>query len=170
MRISEPIKSEWASKMQLDLQKLLSDGPYKEKYRKDMIAWSDKVRQQDYGFFCKSAIENGEPVTTIYNAVHSLHIKHFFIADSEIIIVSDIRRKNDIRYFKEKYDDKVFTIRLTCPDNIRNERGYIYTQDIDDIESECGLDSYDKWDLVLENDNSLDAQQLVDIIINKFSL
>lgn len=94
----------------------------------------------------------------------------FFIADSEIIIVSDIRRKNDIRYFKESYDDKVFTIRLTCPDNIRNERGYIYTQGIDDIESECGLDSYDKWDLVLENDNSLDEQQLVDIIINKFSL
>lgn len=77
MRISEPIKSEWASKMQLDLQKLLSDGPYKEKYRKDMIAWSDKVRQQDYGFFCKSAMENGEPVTIVYNDVLSLHITIF---------------------------------------------------------------------------------------------
>lgn len=60
VRISEPIKSEWARKMQLDLAELLSDGPYKEKYRKDMIDWSDEVRKQDYGYFCKTAMEKGK--------------------------------------------------------------------------------------------------------------
>lgn len=59
IRISEPIKSEWAKKLNLDLQMLLSDGPYKEKYRKDMIDWSDEIRAKDYGFFCRKAIQKG---------------------------------------------------------------------------------------------------------------
>lgn len=48
--------------MNLNLKELLSDGPYKEKYRKDMITWSDEVRKQDYGYFCKVAMEKGEKV------------------------------------------------------------------------------------------------------------
>ncbi|XP_061389468.1 phosphomevalonate kinase [Musca vetustissima] len=149
VRISEPIKSEWAKKMQLDLKELLSDGPYKEKYRKAMIDWSDEVRKQCYGYFCKTAMEK---------------------ANSEIIVVSDVRRMNDIRYFHETYGDKVACMRLTCPDSIRIERGFVYTPGIDDIESECGLDNYNKWDLVLENDNKLSSDHLINLIIEKFSL
>lgn len=59
IRISEPIKSHWAKEKGLDLEKLLSDGPYKEKYRKEMIIWSDSVRAKNPGFFCKAAIEEG---------------------------------------------------------------------------------------------------------------
>lgn len=55
IRISEPIKSEWATLKQLDLQRLLSDGPYKEQYRQEMIEWSDSVRKDNYGFFCEAA-------------------------------------------------------------------------------------------------------------------
>ncbi|XP_013118296.1 phosphomevalonate kinase [Stomoxys calcitrans] len=146
IRISEPIKSEWAQKMQLDLNQLLSDGPYKEKYRKDMITWSDTVRQQDYGYFCRTAMEK---------------------ANSEIVIVSDVRRKNDIRYFKEVYGEKVLCIRLSCPDIIRMERGYLFTPGIDDIESECGLDDYDNWDLHLKNDSRINPDQIVAAIIAK---
>lgn len=40
----------------------MSDGPYKEKYRLDMINWSDKVREEDPGHFCKIACENGKQV------------------------------------------------------------------------------------------------------------
>lgn len=57
IRISEPIKSHWAQEKGLDLSELLSDGPYKEKYRKEMIVWSDSVRQRDPGFFCRSSIQ-----------------------------------------------------------------------------------------------------------------
>lgn len=46
--------------MNLDLKELLSDGPYKEKYRKDMITWSDEVRAREYGYFCESAMEKGK--------------------------------------------------------------------------------------------------------------
>lgn len=57
IRISEPIKSHWAKEEGLDLNELLSDGPYKEKYRKQMIDWSDGVRQKDPGYFCRLSIE-----------------------------------------------------------------------------------------------------------------
>lgn len=57
IRISEPIKSHWAKEKGLNLTELLSDGPYKEKYRKEMIVWSDSVRQRDAGFFCRASIE-----------------------------------------------------------------------------------------------------------------
>lgn len=57
IRISEPIKSHWAQKKGLMLSELLSDGPYKEQYRKEMIVWSDSVRKSDPGFFCNASIE-----------------------------------------------------------------------------------------------------------------
>lgn len=57
IRISEPIKSHWAKERGLDLGQLLSDGPYKETYRKEMIIWSDKMRSTDPGFFCRAAIQ-----------------------------------------------------------------------------------------------------------------
>lgn len=57
IRISEPIKSHWAREKGLDLNELLSDGPYKEKYRKQMIEWSDGIRHKDPGYFCRLSIE-----------------------------------------------------------------------------------------------------------------
>ncbi|XP_075145060.1 phosphomevalonate kinase [Haematobia irritans] len=148
VRISEPIKSEWAQKMQLNLNELLSDGPYKEKYRKDMIIWSDTVRHQDYGYFCRTAMDK---------------------ANAEIVIVSDVRRKNDVRYFKEVYGNKVFCIRLTCPEEIRSQRGFTFTPGVDDIESECGLDDYHEWDLIFQNDSKVDADHITATIIDKIS-
>lgn len=73
-----------------------------------------------------------------------------------------------MKYFQENYKNKLTTIRLTCPEIVRAERGWIYTVGIDDIESECGLDDYDQWDLVIENNNQLDGNQVIDLICNKF--
>lgn len=57
IRISEPIKSHWAKEKGLNLTELLSDGPYKEQYRKEMILWSDSVRCNNPGFFCNASIQ-----------------------------------------------------------------------------------------------------------------
>lgn len=73
-----------------------------------------------------------------------------------------------MKYFREHYKNKVTTIRLTCPEIVRAERGWIYTAGVDDIESECGLDDYDQWDLVIENNNQLDGNQIIDLICTKF--
>lgn len=144
--ISEPIKTEWAKRLNLNLSELLSDGPYKEKYRKDMIEWSDSVRIKDYGFFCRSAM---------------------FRAHAEIIIVSDIRRKTDIKYFRENYGSLVLTIRINTKDTIRVERGWIFTNGVDDVPSECDLDDYNQWDVVLQNNCLSDGQSCIEILRDK---
>ncbi|CAD7086246.1 unnamed protein product [Hermetia illucens] len=149
IRISEPIKSEWAKKLNLDLQMLLSDGPYKEKYRKDMIDWSDEIRAKDYGFFCRKAIQK---------------------ATKKIIIVSDIRRRNDIKYFRDTFDDRIRTVRVSCPDEVRIARGWKFQSGVDDVESECGLDDYTDWDLKIMNDGSVDVNQIIEQIVKEFKL
>lgn len=44
IRLSGPLKECYAKDHGLDFQKLLSSGEYKEKYRKDMITWSEEIR------------------------------------------------------------------------------------------------------------------------------
>ncbi|KAH8305517.1 hypothetical protein KR018_002332 [Drosophila ironensis] len=136
VRISEPIKSEWARKLHLDLAALLSDGPYKEQYRRDMILWSDEVRSRDYGYFCRAAMEEA-----------------LARQPTPYILVSDVRRKNDIRWFRETYGpDRVLTLRLTSRPETRSSRGWVFTAGIDDVPSECDLDDYEDFDLVFAND------------------
>lgn len=144
IRISEPIKSTWAQEKQLNLTELLSDGPYKEKYRKEMIVWSDEMRSKDYGVFCKAASSK--------------------IA-KKIVIVSDIRRKTDIKWFRENFNDRIKLIRIKCDDKIRIERGWIFQSGVDDIQSECDLDDWKEWDLIIENDGTKDSE----IILNEIS-
>ncbi|XP_011196638.1 phosphomevalonate kinase [Zeugodacus cucurbitae] len=149
VRISEPIKTEWAKRLNLNLEELLSDGPYKENYRKDMIEWSDSVRIKDYGYFCRSAM---------------LHVH------AEIVIVSDIRRKTDITYFNENYGSLVLTIRINTKDSIRVERGWIFTKGVDDVPSECDLDDYNQWNIVLENNCFSDGELCIKILGDKLAI
>lgn len=143
IRISEPIKSTWAKEKNLNLAELLSDGPYKEKYRKDMIIWSDEMRAKDYGIFCRAASE------TICKPV---------------VIVSDIRRKTDIKWFRETFGEKVKLIRIKCNDDVRLVRGWKFQEGVDDIQSECDLDDWADWDLVIENEGPQGTSDIIDKI------
>lgn len=144
IRISEPIKSTWAQEKGLNLTELLSDGPYKEKYRKEMIIWSDEMRAKDYGVFCKAA------ASTI---------------NRHVVIVSDIRRKTDIKWFRDNFADRIKLIRIRCDDKIRSDRGWMFEVGVDDIQSECDLDDWEEWDLVVENDGLEDAEDVLNKIV-----
>uniref|UniRef100_A0A182JZ84 Phosphomevalonate kinase n=1 Tax=Anopheles christyi TaxID=43041 RepID=A0A182JZ84_9DIPT len=134
VRISEPIKRHWAEAMGLDLGALLGDGAYKERYRKQMIEWSDERRQEDYGIFCRAAC------TTI---------------DRPICIVSDVRRKTDVRHFRETYGtERLRTVRIEASEPVRTGRGWQFQTGVDDVQSECDLDDYGPWDLVLTNEQA----------------
>ncbi|XP_075979675.1 phosphomevalonate kinase [Anticarsia gemmatalis] len=133
VKISRPIKTHWAKEKNLDLDELLSDSGYKEQYRLEMIKWSEEIRAKDYGYFCRTACESAK--------------------DNVIWIVSDVRRKTDIQWFKETYGSKVRTIRINADEEIRKNRGYVFTPGVDDAPSECDLDDYTEWDLVLNNNN-----------------
>ncbi|XP_045483791.1 probable phosphomevalonate kinase isoform X2 [Harmonia axyridis] len=134
IRISEPIKKFYAEKCAISLTELMGNGPLKEKYRIDMINWSDKIRFEDPGRFCRSACENAK--------------------ECPFWIVCDIRRKTDIDFFKKTYDDRIKTVRINARESIRKARGWIFTKGVDDVASECDLDSYQNWDLEISNEES----------------
>ncbi|EEB15119.1 Phosphomevalonate kinase, putative [Pediculus humanus corporis] len=148
IKISAPIKDYFAKSSNLNFDELLGSGEYKEKYRKDMIIWSDKMREKDAGVFCKSAIE-------MFNAY-----------SKPIWIISDIRRKTDISWFKDNFMN-VKTIRIEADEQVRKSRGWDFTPGIDDVASECDLDDYQLWDWKLTN-NGQDNDELdsVNVIFN----
>lgn len=79
-----------------------------------------------------------------------------------IVIVSDIRRKTDIEFFRiQGYDIK--TVRINASEAVRSARGWVFQNGVDDVSSECGLDDIAQWDLVIENDGTQD----VEVILNK---
>lgn len=108
-----------------------------------MIEWSDEVRAKDYGFFCREASKD---------------------LKKEIVVVSDIRRQNDIQWFRDTFENKIKLIRIQCDDQIRIERGWKFEDGIDNIQSECDLDDFDEWNLVIENDGLKNTEQILDEI------
>lgn len=42
-------------------------------------------------------------------------------------IISDVRRKTDIKWFIENFGDACRTVRIVCPEEVRRKRGWIYT-------------------------------------------
>lgn len=149
IKISAPIKSHFAKNGGLDLQKLMGDGEYKEIYRKEMIKWGEEIRNKDHGYFCRAAIEL------------------FEAKKKPIWIVSDIRRRTDILWFSETFKDAVITYRIVASDDVRKSRGWVFTEGIDNAESECDLDTVDSWDHIVENNGNLDdLKSKVDSVVN----
>ncbi|KAL1139571.1 hypothetical protein AAG570_006553 [Ranatra chinensis] len=149
IKISGPIKSHWASVNGLNFNDLLSSSEYKEKHREEMISWSDSIRDKDYGFFCKAAVE-------MYNA-----------KEKPIWIVSDIRRRTDIKWFRENYGIAIKTIRVVADDNVRKERGWVFVNGIDDVPSECDLDSVKDWDIIIHNNGTENLETFLVGLINE---
>lgn len=114
-----------------------------------MIKWSDEQRLNDYGIFCRDAMTK---------------------STKAICIVSDIRRQNDIRYFREVYGKKLILIRIKCSDSVRTARGWVFQPGVDDIESECGLDQFTEWDYVLENDGEALGDDLLAEIVKRVEM
>ncbi|XP_063296163.1 phosphomevalonate kinase [Pelobates fuscus] len=151
LRLSGPLKEQYAQEKGLDFQRLLDASEYKEKYRADMIAWGEERRNADPGFFCRIIIQG---VTQL------------------VWIVSDARRKSDIDWFLSSYGAVTQTVRVVASEETRKARGWIYTPDIDDADSECGLDQGTSFDWVITNNGdqeSLDEQlhKLMDFIHSK---
>ena len=84
---------------------------YKEKYRADMIKWGEDKRNQDPGYFCCLATSGDNTHVPVW-------------------LISDARRLTDLKYFKEKYQEKVLAVRVTSPESVRISRGWIFTTGI----------------------------------------
>ncbi|KAK6640189.1 hypothetical protein RUM44_011875 [Polyplax serrata] len=133
IKISGPIKSHFAETSNLNLSELMGSGEYKEKFRKEMIEWSEELRLKDPGMFCRAALD-------MYKA-----------QTKPVWIVSDVRRNTDVKWFKENFKEAVKTVRIEASDDVRKSRGWTFTSGIDDVASECDLDNYKDWDWIFTN-------------------
>ncbi|KAM3873566.1 phosphomevalonate kinase [Diretmus argenteus] len=131
LRLSAPLKQQYAEEHGLDLDQLLGTGCYKEDYRADMIRWGETRRQQDPGFFCRLATTG---------------------AEQPVWVVSDARRLSDVQWFWREFPSQTRCVRVQASDQTRRERGWVFTAGIDDAESECGLDSRVEFDWIIRNE------------------
>lgn len=146
LRLSGPLKKQYAKEHGLDFTRLLDSTEYKETFRKDMILWGEEKRNKDPGYFCRLATYVEE-------------------ADKKLVwIISDARRPSDLLYFKNNYKDRCLCVRISCCDEVRNQRGFVFTKGVDDAESECALDHVKDWNFVINNDNN---QLILDEMLNE---
>ena len=69
----------------MDYQELLSDGPYKERFRGDMIRWGEQRRRADPEFFARIVMGS---------------------VTQPVVIISDGRRLSDRAFFRTPGPDK----------------------------------------------------------------
>mmetsp|Transcript_22832 Transcript_22832/g.90526 ORF Transcript_22832/g.90526 Transcript_22832/m.90526 type:complete len:229 (+) Transcript_22832:60-746(+) len=131
-RLSGPLKRAYARERGLDYDALLGATAYKERYRADMIAWGEARRAADPGYFARLVLAE---------------------ATAPVLIVSDARRRTDLDYFFDVASaTRVLTVRVEAADGTRAARGWVFAVGVDDAESECGLDDYAAWDVVIANE------------------
>lgn len=130
LHLSEEIKREYAQLHSLDYELLLTDSPYKDTYRTEMIALGESRRNADPGHYCRLATQH---------------------CVAPVWIIVDNRRQSDIAFFKSTYpQDVCLVVRITADDDVRKERGWVWKSGVDNVESECGLDDYPP-DVVVRN-------------------
>ncbi|KAM5256458.1 phosphomevalonate kinase [Ctenodactylus gundi] len=135
LRLSGPLKEQYAQEHGLSFERLLDASTYKETYRKDMIRWGEEKRQADPGFFCRKVVDG---------------------VSQPVWLVSDTRRVSDIWWFQEAYGALTQTVRVVASEPSRQQRGWVFTPGVDDAESECGLDNCGDFDWVIENHGDAD--------------
>jgi len=150
LRLSGPLKQCYAENHQLDYSRLLDASDYKEKHRKDMITWSEKIRNDDPSYFCNKSIE-------------------MFEAEKfPVWIVSDCRRKSDFEFFDSNYAGRVKKIRVKASEETRHKRGFAFQAGVDDAESECGLDDAEvEYDV--ENNGDCPPEQLLRALLQSIN-
>jgi len=141
------LKKAFADIHGLDYEQLLSASEYKEKYRVAMINWGEERRNADPGFFCRLTTQN---------------------CTKPIWIIPDNRRPSDLNYFLKTYPGKAILVRSYATDEVRSQRGWKWTPQVDDAESECALDSWKDWDMLIDNNgDQKKLEQSLDLLINR---
>ncbi|KAM9701226.1 phosphomevalonate kinase isoform 2-T2 [Menidia menidia] len=130
LRLSAPLKAQYAREAGLDLDQLLGPGPYKERFRSDMIRWGERRRARDPGFFCRLATSG---------------------ARQPVWVVGDARRASDLRWFQDRFPQQTRLVRVQSCQHTRRQRGWSFCPGVDDAESECGLDQGVRFDWTITN-------------------
>lgn len=78
---------------------------------------------------CQKKIHYYKKLRILYVRNKSIYQKYKYLSASNkaVWIVSDVRRKTDIQWFTENFGDICKTIRINCPEEVRQKRGWVYT-------------------------------------------
>lgn len=130
----------------------MSASPLKEQYREQLVIWSESVREKDPDIFLRISIQESKA--------------HTF----PVWVLSDARRPTDLKFFQQECftNCEVFRIRIKATDEVRTSRGWVFTPGIDDKTTECGLDTHNDWELIIDNNDNSDQQllELLEHVIN----
>ncbi|XP_067137552.1 phosphomevalonate kinase [Centruroides vittatus] len=150
LRLSAPLKEQYAKDHNLDYNRLLDSSTYKENYRLNMIRWSDSIREKDPGYFCRLSIaQNGAKEKAVW-------------------IISDARRKTDLDFFKKTYPKVTYLVRIFASETTRRLRGWEFTKGVDDVASECDLDDVENWDYIISNNSdNEELEKCLSLIFDK---
>ncbi|UJR15634.1 hypothetical protein I4U23_002571 [Adineta vaga] len=149
LHLSEPLKLEYARINEINGEELLNSSSYKENYRKDMIKWGEEKRRADPSIFCRLAIEQKDEICL----------------KNPIWIICDIRRYTDVDFFQKYFSKHVLLVRIEASIETRQTRGWIFTPNIDDSESECQLDDNILWSFIFSNNNSDNFEEQMNKLI-----
>ncbi|XP_015782095.1 phosphomevalonate kinase-like [Tetranychus urticae] len=142
IHISKPIKQKYAELHGAAFDELMKASEYKEQFRLDMVKWSEKEKldRNDQAYFLKLAIELEKA------------------QERKVWLVADARRPADIGYFDSPQFDSVeiIKVRIQATDETRKSRGWMFTKNIDDATTECGLDNFTDWTHVIDNNGTCD--------------
>ena len=144
-RLSGPLKKAYAEEHDLDYAELLTASSYKEQHRARMITWGEERRNADAGFFARKVLA---------------------ASSKPILIISDARRPGDVAFFQDNVPT-VITVRVEASQETRKQRGWVFASGVDDAESECGLDAYEPWDVIIANDDGADVHEQLAALTKK---
>ncbi|RCN37100.1 putative phosphomevalonate kinase [Ancylostoma caninum] len=158
--VSHSLKKIYANNHGLDYSQLISDGPYKETHRLGMIKWGESIRDAEPDFFCR-LVPTGCQGFFSYIAHFSYKLRATIpsTCSDDVVIISDCRRPTDIEYFQTNY--RTLTVRIEASIEERVRRGFMFTEGIDDMPSECALDEYEH-DMTIVNDQSRDFSREIE--------
>lgn len=117
---------------------IINNREVKEKHRLKMIKFMEAKLDSDNYFWCKK----------LFNEIDK---------NCRIFIISDARRINDINYFSKVSD--LITIRIKCCNKVRKQRGWVENE-VDNLNSEEGLDNYKEWDIINSCENLEDINKI----------
>lgn len=150
-RISAPIKGAFAKQNGLNFAELLTASLYKEKYRQEMVIWSEAIRASDPHYFLRLAITEAADKCE----------------DKPIWLLNDARRPTDLVYFTDSSEidmsmTTLIKLRITSTLETRIKRGWQFTKGVDDQQTECGLDEESHWNYIIQN-NSTKEELLIQL-------
>ena len=73
-----------------------------------MIKWGEERRQIDHGYFCRLVVSGPG-------------------SDKPLWIISDARRRTDLKYFDDNFSGRTVKVRITADQAVRCQRGWVFT-------------------------------------------